>query len=190
MANEKKQQTMRFTDRELSIIKNTFAERLDVLKVVRKVMLQLPMTEAEEVLQIQTFKDKPELMLVVRKAFLPELDGDAPINQLVDLWMTLSIADKSPEQSEPYIISRGLLITYIEQQLKVLSKESEVIAIKFDDLLPADIKDQGLTYARLVARNTMIAHTEQQLTQFSMLAGSKDETPEETIKRLMQNSSK
>ena len=45
-------------------------------------------------------------------------------------------------------------------------------------------------YVNLTVRNTLIIHVEQQLDQIRMLAGKKDETPEETIKRLQMDSTK
>lgn len=106
-------QQMRFSDADLSLIKNTFANNEELLKVLRKV-------------------------------FLPELTADAPIGQNIDLWMTLKIEDLEPEQA--------------------------LINIK--------------------ARNTVIQHLEMSLMQLSILAGQKEETVDETKKRLAKDSSK
>lgn len=42
----------------------------------------------------------------------------------------------------------------------------------------------------LKARNTLISHLEACLLQLSLLAGAKDETPEQTLERLKKNSTK
>lgn len=80
---------MRITDAELSIIKNTFADNEDLLKLMRKI-------------------------------FLPELDPSAPLGQNLDLWMTIKIEDLPPEQAIINLKARNVLITHVDQQLMVL----------------------------------------------------------------------
>lgn len=104
---------MRLNDTDLSMIKNTFA-------------------------------GKDELLKVIRKIFLPEITADAPIGQSLDLWMTLKVEDMSPEDA--------------------------LINIK--------------------ARNTVIQHVEMCLNQLKVLAGMKEESVEETKKRLKKDSNK
>ena len=77
---------MRFTDAELSIIKNTFKGNEDLLKVMRKI-------------------------------FLPELDPNAPLGQLIDLWGSLSLKEMSPEHAHINILARNSLIAHLDQQL-------------------------------------------------------------------------
>lgn len=80
---------MRFSEKELSIIRNIFNGRDDLLKLLRKV-------------------------------FLPELDPELPIGQMIDLWMTLDIKDKPPEEVKIQLIARNTVITHIESQLMQL----------------------------------------------------------------------
>jgi len=183
----------RITDAELSLIKNTFADNDDVLKAVRKVMLQMPL-DAVDLAVLIPFKGNTELLALVRKMFLPTLDSKAPITQVVDLWMTLKVDDKSPEEAMPFIIARSQLIEYINQQLNELAEvgnERPVAKLDFNSFTPSDLtQDAQVIYANLLVRNTMISHTEQQLNQLRFLAGQKEETLEETKKRLTENSSK
>lgn len=171
----------RYTDAELNLLKNVFAEDLPLIKILRKVMLQLNMTEAEEVRWRQVFKG--DINNVMRKMFLPEIDGDAPISQVIDLWMTVNLENKLPEEEKSLIGSRKIVIDYIDAQLKVLSGEEQENTIK---LCETDYSDP----TSLKARNTIIAHVENQLREINGLAGYKSETPEETLKRLQQNSTK
>ena len=106
-------QEMRISDKELQLIKNTFSDNEDLLKLMRKI-------------------------------FLPEIDPKAPLGQNLDLWMTVKVEDIPPEQA--------------------------IINLK--------------------ARNSLIQHIEMQLLALRTLAGFKEETVEETKKRLQQNSSK
>ena len=115
---ENKKQTMRYTNEELRLIKNTFSENDDLLKRIRKVMLQMPL-DAVDLSALELIKKK-EVLAVLRKTFLPTLDADAPINQQLDLWMTVQIIDKTPDEASPHIQARKKLIDYLDQQLCVL----------------------------------------------------------------------
>ena len=179
---------MRFSERELALIKNTFADNEDLLKVIRRVMLQMPLSEADEQ-KLELLRKSEAVLDLIRKAFLPELEPDAPINQLIDLWMTVKIEDKHPEESKPFIVARELLIDYLDQQLKVLGGRGTE-KIKFADLTGRKGKKIETVYSNLLARNSMISHTEIQLFQFSVLAGFVDETIEQTMERISKDSSK
>lgn len=187
---EQKKQTMRFTDAELSLIKNTFAENDTILKVVRKVMLQLPMSEAEEIAKINTFKNNPELIAVMNKCYLPDITDDVPFSQLIDLWMTINIKEMSPETASNHLNARYIVINYVNEQLKVLADEIKKPGLKLSELLPQIGSDDRKMYVNLLARNTIIEHTEQQILMLTALAGMKTETVEETIERLRKNSNK
>ena len=176
-------QKLRFSSKELSFIKNTFADQEELLKLIRKVMLQLPLTEQEETEVIKHFHGKQDIMKILRKCFLPELDGDAPIHQTIDLWMTIKIDDKTPEEAKPFIEARRRLIDYIEQQLDELGGAHNKPKILFRTLTNGD-------YVDLTMRNTMIMHTEQQLNAINVMAGLKEETSEEQKKRLEKDSNK
>lgn len=185
----KKRQTMRFNDAELSLIKNTFAENDELLKAMRKVFLQMPLDVIDKDL-LAVFKSK-ELLAVVRKAWLPELEADAPFHQLVDLMMTIDLKEKNPDEAYPHILARVQVINYLEQQLQVLETlDASKVEFIFADLAKVNGTGALSAYIDLTARNTIIGHTEMQLDQMRLLAGQKDETLEQTMKRLQQNSSK
>lgn len=189
---EKKQQKIRFNDNELLVIKNTFADNEDLLKLIRKIVLQIPLTAFEKTIWVNTFtgESKSGLIQVIRKCFLPELEGDAPLNQVIDLWMTVPIGDKLVEMAIPHLQARNIVINYMEQQMKVLAGDKEPVEIIFNDLINMSAISDKELYARVIARNTIIQHTEQQLVQLQLLAGQKSETPEQTIERLSKNSNK
>lgn len=105
---------------------------------------QMRITDLELQLIKSTFAGNEELLMLLRKIFLPELDPAIPLGQNIDLWMTLKIEDLDPEQA----------------------------------------------LINLKARNTVIQHIEQQLLSLKLLAGMKEESVEETKKRLQQDSSK
>jgi len=185
---DKTKQKMRFTDTELSLIKNTFAENEAILKALRKFFLQLPLSKSEKE-SIQNLST--DTKSVVRKTFLPEIDGDAPFNQVIDLWMTLEMKGKDIDVVYQDALARQELIEYINNRLLELEGVlPEGISNDFADYSKIDGKDPLDVYIGLTVRNTMLAHVEMQLNQFQVLAGEKSETVEETKERLFKNSSK
>ena len=68
-----------------------------------------------------TFADNEPLLKLLRKVFLPEIDPNAPIGQLIDLWMTVDIKDKSAEDAITNLRARNELISFVDQRLLELS---------------------------------------------------------------------
>jgi hypothetical protein len=194
MAEEtpKKKQTMRYSEEELQLIKSVFAENDELLKAIRKVFYQLPLTALDLSLLSIAFAGKEEVKKILRKTYLPEITGDLPIQQNFDLWLTLHLKDMPVAEAAIHIKSVKIWIDYIEQQLKVIEKGNygKKQKIVFNKLV--DIKDKvdWDMYADMLARNTIINHTEQQLRQLQILAGLKTETTEETIERISKDSNK
>lgn len=78
-------------------------------------------TEPEMALIKATFKENEPLLKLLRKIFLPEIDPNAPIGQVVDLWMTIPPAELTPEQAYINLKARNSIIAHVEQQLQQLS---------------------------------------------------------------------
>lgn len=81
---------------------------------------QMRITLEEQQLIQSTFKNNERLLKLMRKMFLPEIDPNAPIGQLVDLWLSLSIKDMSPEQAYQHIMARNQVISHVDQVLMQL----------------------------------------------------------------------
>lgn len=189
MVENKKRQSIRFSDTEMKIIKDVFAGNIELLQAIRKVFLQLPLSAVDQAMLI-TVKNA-DILKVIRKAYLPEIEGDAPFHQVIDLWMTVEIKGKDPKDAYLEMVAREKLITYLDQQLQVLGGASFEDGIKFAELtkiLPKTKADE--MYVNMVVRNTVIQHNEMQIAMFDVLAGRKDETTEETKERLAKDSSK
>jgi hypothetical protein len=90
------------------------------------------------------FKGNEELLRLMRKLFLPELDPYTPLGQNIDLWMTVKIDEMTPEQA----------------------------------------------LINLKARNMLIQHLDMQLLMIKSLVENTDDTPEQALEKLRQNSSK
>lgn len=185
---EKDKKDMRISELELGVIKNTFADNVELLKAIRKVFWQEELVGFDKQ-AIDSLRSKPEVLKILRKLVLPTLEGDAPIHQVIDLWMTLDIKNKTPEAVFLDAKARDILIKYLDEQLKVIEGESKP-TIKFNSLHGVDGKTEEQVYIDLVVRNTILSHTEMQINQLLILAGKKDESVEETKERLKKDSSK
>lgn len=169
-------QEMRYSESELSLIKNTFKDK-DVLKKLRKVFLQKDV-EAKEF-------TSPEVLKIITKTFLPSVDGDAPIHQVVDLWLTLKFKEMPVDHAYPIIKARQVLIDYFTQEIGILSGEV-TRDIKLSDLeTVTDDVDQ--TFINFVARNEIITHIEQQIGQLNILANN---DMEDLLKAMKKDSTK
>jgi hypothetical protein len=178
---------MRYSDAELSVIKNTFAENEDVLKAIRKHFLQIKLSKAEEAI-LQGFSK--DVFAVLRKSFLPEIDGDAPIHQVVDLLITVDIKEKTPDQLYLAFNARNVLMAYLDERLKEMEGGKSANVFKFADLSVIEGKDEEKLWIDMNVRNTLVVHVEQQLSQLQILAGDKNESPEATKEKLLKDSSK
>lgn len=87
---------------------------------------QMRYTEDEVALLRGVFGDgkggtNERLLKLLRKTFLPSYDPEAPVGQVVDLWMTLDLGGLSQEQAMVRLWARNTLITHVEQQLMQLA---------------------------------------------------------------------
>ncbi len=183
---------MRYSDGELILIKGTFKDNEELLKTIRKVFYQMSLNTVDlSRLQI-TFNGKKELQKVMRKMFLPEIDADIPFQQQIDLWMTIKLKDMIVSEAAVHLKSIKVWYDYINQQLKTIEngKYDKKQKMIFNKLIDIKDKTDWDMYANVMARNTIINHVEMCLQQLSFLSEKKDETPEETIERIQQDSNK
>ncbi len=104
---------------------------------------QMRFSDSELSLIKNTFKDNMELLLLMRKVFLPELDPKAPLGQIIDLWMSLPIKEMTPEDAQINILARNSLIMHIEQQLTQLNVLAEMDNLTVEELLERQKKNSS-----------------------------------------------
>lgn len=189
MKNDK--QKMRYTDEELGLLKAVFAEDNDKLYIIRKVMFQFPLTEAEKS-ALQAFMTEP-VFAILRKTFLPYPDPDAPLFQIAHLNLALGADTKtlSPDGAWPFFKAKELEIAYLEQQVKALNGESEqkIVLSDLTDLNhPKTQREQ--VWVNVTAWNWILSFVDSNIQQIKFLAGLKHETVEQTLVRLRTDSSK
>ena len=189
MSDEKKP-PMRFTEDELTTIRKTFKDNQSLLKTVRKVMLQFPLNAMDLSLLEITFKNKA-VQKVVRKIMLPTIDPEAPITQVIDFWMTVPMKDLMPHIAPFHLKAVKVWMDYTDQQLRVLEKGNyqDEQVIKFTDFTNLDKPEEEI-YVNMLARNTVVNNTEQQLNGLLVLAGIKEKSEEEIKKDLEKSSNK
>lgn len=184
MTDEKKyNQVMRYSEEELQLIKDTFADNWTLLNALRKMFLQMELT-AVDLSAIQTnVRGRPEVMKLVHKHFLPELSDDVPFALQSDFLLVGQIKELAPASALLHLKALKLTADYIRQQLG--GKKG----IRFSDLAELNLEDD-IVYINMLARNTILNHIESKLNELKILAGKKEETPEETIKKLRKDSAK
>lgn len=105
---------------------------------------QMRITPEEIALIKSTFGNNENLLKLMRKMFLPELDPTAPIGQMIDLWLTIPTKDVSMEQAYNNLVARNMLISHVDQVLMQLW-----LIGKMEEESPAEAK------AKLVADSSV-----------------------------------
>jgi hypothetical protein len=179
-------QKLRYTDVELSLIKNTFAGDDTYLYAVRKHMLGMELTKGElDIIKNMT----AELKALLRKVFLPQIDGDAPLFQLVDMQMGLGadIKGKTKQEANDYIDAKALEIDYIDSRIQKLDG---MVATDMPSLgQMANLRDPN-AFVNITARNYLLSYIDSFVNELKLLAGRKEDSVEETIKKIRKDSSK
>lgn len=178
-------QKMRYSDIELSLIKNTFAGDETNLYAVRKHMLGATLTEAED----KFIKElTPELKVLLNKCFNPVIDGDSPFFQLVDMKMPLSpdLKGKTREEAEDIIAIKQVEIDYIQSRLDAFDGiHSDGLSLE----KMADLRAPN-AFVNIQARNYLLSYIDSFVNDLRNLAGQKEETVEQTKQRLAKDSTK
>lgn len=63
------------------------------------------------------FADNEEALKVLRKVFLPELDPEAPLGGLIDIYMATPTENQSEHEIAVNLKSRNMLIQHVDRQL-------------------------------------------------------------------------
>ena len=176
----------RFTNRELELVKETFAENEELVKACYKVFFQLPLSELEERAVQNTFVS-PDLRNLFDKLFCPGLENEQ-LFYGVDDWLDVML-DRPVAEAVHYIRARELSVNFIKQQInKLFDNATEVIMFK--DLTPNNTKTEDRIFIDLLARKEIIAKVRQMFGTLQVWAGKKEESAEDMMKRLFANSNK
>lgn len=181
---------MRYNKQELGLIKAVFSDNEELLFSVRKVFLQHPLTEKEEVTLRKALT--PTVLEILRKEFFPQIDGDAPLFQLTDMHLGLEADLKlGTDEAWSYIRSKEQEIAYIKQQLKVLEGSDEEPKLVLRSFIEGLVdKDKEDAWVDVKSFNHLLSYIDTHISALKLLAGTKEETVEQTQARLKKDSSK
>lgn len=104
---------------------------------------QMRITDIERSIIRNTFKGNAELLKLMRKVFLPEYDPEAPLGQVIDLWMTVKIDDKDPEAAYTHLVARNQLINHVDSCLMQLNTLAEMEDDSFEQALERTKKNSS-----------------------------------------------
>lgn len=175
-------------EKELDLLRRSFADNDALLKAMRAVMLGLTPTAEEKAMVRESFSN-PELFRLVSYRFLPYLDKNAEIGTLQDVWLGV----------ETMVFGQNKDIVYQATQYKDLAIDMtrEALALLVD---PSGVAPT-ITYTpksypmdelgiKLLARNMFLRHVEKQLGFLKIVGSSKKETRGEEKDRLEADSNK
>ena len=191
---KKKKPAFRYSEGEINLIKATFSDNDELLMALKKSMLQLELTEVEEVACLNTFRGKTELMTVLRKFFTPTLDDkNIDVHQMTDMWSIIereiNFRDRKVEDAWPLLQVANNVIEYINQQLNLL-EGFDVKTINFKEMSELDANDPTGSYINILTRNLIFTRVEKVIMAIYGMSLNKNETPEELAERLALNSNK
>jgi len=191
MVEEKKQKMpTRYSEEELSLLKNTFAKKDELLIALRKMLLQIDLTEKEE-----KFKEifNEQVVKAIRKVMFPSIEGDEKLYMVIDLWSktVINIDELENRKSIISIDARARFLEYLDQQLNIIVGYIPANIISFESFDYNKEDEDEEKQKKLIIRQLLLTHIENHLMQIRILANQDgDETPEETLKRLNLDSSK
>lgn len=178
----------RINDRDKELIRNTFASRHDLILAIRNVFFNQASKDEKKMVK-DSFQSE-ETRRIVRKVILPEMMGNDPLKQSIDLWQTIDVEiEKMPfdENNIKRILrARKSLIEMLNQSLELLHEpDGQTVDLNLDNK-----EVDSITYEYIKARNTFISHVEQMLIILITISATTPETPEEALMRMKKNSTK
>ena len=181
-------QKMRYSNAELSLIKNTFAGNEIAIYAVRKHMLGCDLDKGE-----QTIVDNMsvEVKNLLQKVFMPTIDGDSPLFQIVDMptGLNIDLKGKSIEEGMLAIESKIIEMSYIEQRLEALYGNVPLNAETITLGGLSNLRDVNV-YVNIIARNYLLSYIDSFCNELKNLAGAKEDSVEKTLEKLKLNSAK
>lgn len=186
MADKEKNKLM-YSDKEITLIKAVFSENDLLLKSIRRLFFGATMTEDEKKLIVETFANE-ELKEIFRKKVYGFNNLDTQIGHLSDFWLGVEqqIFGASRDTVYQAVESKNIVLSMFIKAFDLLSNpDGEKVDVNRFYSLEADPLQ-----VHLMARNLYMKAIETSLLTVQTIAGQKEETLEQTLKRLQKDSSK
>ena len=176
-------QKMRYSSQELSLIKNTFGGDDTYLYAVRKHMLGADLTEGEKKILSSLNEDVKNLL---KKTFMPSIDGDSPFFVLTDMALGLKteLNGKTKEEAKDIIKIKQIEMLYTKSRLDALDG---VITPCMSLVEMADLSHEDAFY-NISARNFLLGQIDTLCVYDLKLLANK--TDEETVQQAAERMAK
>lgn len=173
-------------DAEIDTLKKAFAENDELLISIRALLLGFTIKKSEADVIAATFKDK-NVLEAFRKKLYPILTPTSLIGQGGDYWYgtDTEIIGRDPSTIEQVVNSKHAVLMMLQHAMKLLENPTlKKISLDFNST-----KDDPFQI-ELLARNKYINAVGTALSMIKAVAGLKNETAEQTRKRLTMDSAK
>jgi hypothetical protein len=177
-------------ERDLKLIKENFAENEPLLKDIRSLLIGRPITDKSREQIREIFKNE-DLIRIVKNQIYQDSDDDIPAGQMNDFWMNANkIEGMTYEQVQQSIIFRTKVLKLL-RQIPIVLKNPELKIELFEPPADENSYDWNLRPdCDILARNLYAKSIDTAMFYLKIRAGTKKETPEETMERLRKDSSK
>lgn len=175
-----------YGERDIKLIKQTFAENDYLLQTLRKLFFGQELSESDKDLILKTFKSQ-ELRDVLQHKVYGLNNLDTPIGQISDFWLNTEsqIFGASKDTIKQAIESKKQVLEMFKKSFELLTNpDGEKVDVSFN---PDTCDELGI---ELIARNIYMKSIEGALIAIKGIAGMKEESVEQTIKRLQKDSAK
>ena len=182
-----KNKTIRYSDGDLSLMRNSFADDDTLLFAIRKHMLGLPVSEGEaKMLGNMT----EELKTLIGKVFLPSIDGEASLFQLFDMTLALKeeMKGKSYDDQKLAIEIKALEVEYIKQRVDLLQGKTVEPELSLESM--GDLSSENAV-VNITARNYLLSYVDSFCNEMRLFGNKKEkEELKDTAERLAKDSTK
>lgn len=180
--------TLKYTAKELDLLRGVFKDNEPLLKVIRKSLLQHTLTEQEDHILVQNIKGD-DLKVLMHRIFLPCLTDDNPITHEYDEWSGDQLEMRLVENAVQVLRARKLAMEYGEQEFNNLfeRKESE---IKLKDLESLINKTDVEIFINFLARQAIVNKVKDFVRDLKVFGNTEKMTDEELSDMIRKNSTK
>lgn len=176
-------------ERDLKLIKENFAENEPLLKDIRSLLIGKKISDKSKE-QIREMFKNDDLVRIVKNQIYQDSEDDIPIGQMNDFWMAAKLEGVPYESISQTIIFRTKLLKLFRQIPTVL-KNPELKMEVYEPFADESSYDWNQRPdCDILARNIYVKSIDTAMFYLKIRAGTKKETPEETMERLKKDSSK
>jgi hypothetical protein len=176
-----------YNEAELSMLKSIFSGNEELLIIIRKLFFGITLSENDKDTIKKTFQN-PASREVLRKKVYGLDDYDTPIGQISDFWMGIEqqLFGAPVDTITQAVESKKLVLEMFRKAFLLLENpDGEKVDVSIIPSIQEDPLQVGM-----IARCLYMKAIETSLTNIKVIAGAKEESIEQAMKRLLKNSAK